>query len=102
MLKLKKGDEIIVVRGKDKGKRGKIEVLSSEKGTVLVPGLNINKRHLKKRDEKNPGGIIDFPKPLPWANVALICPKCGKKTRVGITVKKDKKSRICKKCDSII
>ncbi|OGF98857.1 50S ribosomal protein L24 [Candidatus Gottesmanbacteria bacterium RIFCSPHIGHO2_02_FULL_39_14] len=101
-MKLKKGDEVIITAGKDKGKRGKIDRTYPKKETVLLPGLNIYKRHLKRRDEKNPGGIIPLPRPLPVANVALICPKCGKQTRVGYKIDKNKKSRICRKCHSAI
>jgi|SRR3989344_2628900 len=101
-MKLKKGDEVIITSGKDRGKRGKIDKIFPKKDTVLLPGLNIFKRHLKKRDEKNPGGIIPISRPLPVGNVALICPKCGKSTRVGYKVDKNKKLRICRKCHSNI
>lgn len=101
-MKLKKGDEVIISSGKDKGKKGKIEKINFKEETVLLPGLNMYKRHLKKRDEKTPGGIIDFPRPLPVGNVAYICPKCGKPTRIGYLVRSGKKERVCRKCDSII
>ena len=101
-MKLKKGDEVIITAGKDKGKKGKIEKTYPKNNVVLLPGLNIFKRHLKKRDEKNPGGIISFPRGIPVGNVALICPKCGKQTRIGYKIDKNKKSRICRKCHSII
>jgi len=111
-MKLKKGDEVIITAGKDKGKKGKIEKVNPKNGTVLLPGLNISKRHMKKRDEKNPGGIISFPRPLPIANVALICPKCGKPTRIGYKIEKisakgqsrlsSGKKRICRKCKGTI
>lgn len=101
-MKFKKGDEVIVTVGKDRGKRGKIEKIFYKKDAVLLPGLNIFKRHLKKRDEKNPGGIVEFPRAIPFGNIALICPKCGKPTRVGYKVSKSDKSRICHKCDSTI
>lgn len=101
-MKLRKGDEIIITGGKDKGRRGKIERVDSKAQTVLVLGVNIYKRHVKRRDEKNPGGIIDFPRPLPIAKVALICPKCKKPTRVGFLVTDKEKQRICKKCKQLI
>lgn len=102
MLKLKKGDEVVITAGKDFGKRGKIEKIYKSRGSALLPGLNIFKKHLKKKDEKNPGGIVDVPRPLPIANIALICPKCAKPTRVGFMIKGKQKIRICKKCDSHI
>lgn len=97
-MKLKKGDNIIVTAGKDKGRKGKIEKVMPREGLVLVPGINIYKRHLKKRDEKNPGGIIDLPRPLPIGSVALVCPACGKPTRAGFVVGKTEKVRVCRKC----
>ncbi|PJC28341.1 50S ribosomal protein L24 [Candidatus Shapirobacteria bacterium CG_4_9_14_0_2_um_filter_39_11] len=102
-MKLKKGDNIIVIAGKDKGRKGKIEKIFPKEGLVLLPGINVFKRHTKSRGEKQPGGIIDIIKPLPISNVALLCPKCGKPTRVGYRVSKDgTKSRICRKCQAII
>ena len=102
-MKLKKGDNIIVIAGKDKGRKGKIEKIFPKEGLVLLPGINVFKRHTKSRGEKQPGGIIDIIKPLPISNVALLCPKCGKPTRVGYRVSKDEtKSRICRKCQAII
>ncbi len=101
-MKLKKGDHIIVTIGKDKGKKGNIEKVFPKIAAVLVPGINVFKKHKKKRDEKTPGGIVEIAKPLPVAKVALICPKCGKQTRVGYSIVKDEKARICKKCEQII
>ncbi len=101
-MKLKKGDEVIVTLGKDKGKKGKIERIFPDKQEVLVPGLNLYKKHMKRRDEKNPGGIIDFPRPLVVAKVSLICPKCRKPTRIGYQVAKGEKHRVCRKCKQLI
>lgn len=101
-MKLKKGDQIIITTGKDKGKRGKIERFYEEGTKALVPGLNIFKRHMKKRSETDKGGIIDFPRPFPVGNIALICPKCHKPTRVGFEVKGDSKIRVCRKCGNKI
>lgn len=101
-MKLKKGDEIIITAGKDKGRRGKIERIDVKANVVLVPGLNVFKRHMKRRDDKNPGGIIDFPRPLPVAKVALVCPKCKKVSRIGFSLSGKEKQRICKKCGQMI
>lgn len=101
-MKLKTGDEVIITSGKDKGKKGKIEKILKKKNAVVLPGLNIYKRHLKKRDEKNPGGIVEFNRPVHLANVALVCPKCGKQTRIGFKVSEKKKSRYCRKCDAVL
>jgi large subunit ribosomal protein L24 len=102
-MKLKKQDKVVVTAGKDKGRQGKIEKVFPASGRVLIPGMNIAKKHVKPRGEKQPGGIIDVAQPLPMANVALLCPKCQQPTRVGYRLDKDnQKSRICKKCQQLI
>lgn len=98
-MKLKKGDQIIVTTGKDKGQKGKIEQVFPKKDLVLVPGLNMYKRHTKPRNERDSGGIIDAPRPLAVAKVALVCSSCNKPTRVGYVVSKRGKERICRKCN---
>jgi len=92
----------MVTAGKDSGRKGKVEVVDAQRHTVIVTGVNIYKRHEKKRDEQHQGGIIDYARPLPVGNVAIICPKCGKPTRVGYVVAKGEKERICKKCENRI
>lgn len=101
-MKLKKGDQIIVTLGKDKGRKGKIEKIFPKNGKILVPGINMYKRHMKRRDEKHPGGIIDIARPMLSSKVSLFCPKCNQKTRIGYLVMKDGKERICRKCEQKI
>ncbi len=101
-MKLKKGDNVKVIKGKDKGKTGKIEEVLPKLNKVLVANVNLYKRHLKAKSQSQPSEIITLTKPLPEANVILICPKCGKQTRVGYKIEKNIKSRICKKCKSQI
>ncbi|MCX6725869.1 MAG: 50S ribosomal protein L24 [Candidatus Shapirobacteria bacterium] len=101
-MKLKKGDQVIVLYGKDKGRKGKIEKIFPKTGKILIPGVNIYKKHLKPQGEGKPGGIIDKVFPLPLANVALLCPKCNKRTRIGYQIDKENKYRICRKCGSIL
>lgn len=84
--------------GKDKGKNGVIDRIYPKQNRVLVQGVNLVKRHVKKNQELQEGGIIDLPKPIAVASVSLICPQCEKPTRVGYTVSKGKKTRICRKC----
>lgn len=97
-MKIKKGDTIVMMVGRDKGRRGKVERVVVGEQKVVVPGINMYKRHMKKRDEKNPGGIIDQVRPIDVSKVALVCPSCGKPTRVGYVMVKDEKVRICRKC----
>lgn len=102
-MKLKKSDKVKIIAGKDKGKEGTIEKVFSKTGKVLISGLNIYKKHLKKGIKGQAGGIIDVARPLPISNVALICPKCGKTTRVGFRIEKTgEKLRICRKCQEVV
>lgn len=97
-MKLKVGDQVKVMLGKDRGKLGKIEAIFAKADSVLVTGVNLVKKHVKKQGDNRPGGIIDLTKPLNVAKVALICPKCHLITRVGFSGAGKKKVRICKKC----
>lgn len=97
-MKLIKGDEIKVVSGKDKGKTGKIEAVFSKADKVLVLGANEYKRHQKGGYGNTRSEIVTITKPLPVANVQLVCPHCKKLTRVGYKIEKDKKVRVCRKC----
>lgn len=97
-MKLKKGDTVKVILGKDSGKLGKIEKVFSKTGKILVEGVNQYKRHVKSNVPSKKSEIITINKPLPVTNVELLCPKCKKPTRVGIKVLKDSKVRVCKKC----
>jgi len=100
--KIKKGDEVMVVSGKDKGKKGKVEAVFSKENKVLVSGVNQYKRHLKRRSQKQPSEIITLTKPLNVSSVAFICPKCHLATRVGFKKEKGETKRICKKCQAEI
>jgi large subunit ribosomal protein L24 len=99
-MKFHKGDEIIVTIGKDKGHKGKIEEVFPDDFTVRVAGINLYKRHMKRRDDKHPGGIIEKQRPISVGKIALLCPKCGKPTRIGYSVTAKDKYRICKKCEA--
>ena len=101
-MKLKKGDQIVVVMGKDKGKKGAVESVNVADSTVVVPGVNLYKRHRKKVDEKRAAAIVEIAVPLAFAKVQIICPKCKKPTRVGYTGTGKDKHRICKKCKQLI
>jgi len=101
-MKLKKGDKIVVIAGKDKGKKGKVDRVYAKQNTVMIPTINMYKRHIKKSEQSPQGGIVDLPRPLNAAKVMLICPKCGKPTRTGKKVEGNKHFRICKKCQSAL
>lgn len=97
-MKLKKGDTVSVVSGKDKGKTGKILEVFPKENKVLVEGANQYKRHLKGRVAGQKSEIVTLTKPLSVSNVSLICPNCKKLTRVGYEESKNKKIRVCKIC----
>ena len=98
-MKLRKGDRVKVLTGKDRGKEGVIMRAIPAEGRVIVEGVNIAKKHQRATRATVQGGIIDRDMPMPVANVALVCPSCKKATRVGYRFDdKGLKSRICKKC----
>src|SRR3989344_2020835 len=101
-MKLKKGDNVKIVLGKDRNKSGKIEKVFGKLGKVLVTGINQYKRHLKSRSQGQPSEIVTITKPLPLQNVALICGHCKLPTRIGFRMDKNDKIRICRKCDKKI
>jgi large subunit ribosomal protein L24 len=98
-LKIKKGDRVRVLTGKDRGKDGNVTRVMPSTGKIIVDGINVAKKHQKATSATMQGGIIDKDMPIPVANVALLCPSCGKPTRVGYTFDDvGEKSRVCKKC----
>ncbi|MBZ0158301.1 MAG: 50S ribosomal protein L24 [Alphaproteobacteria bacterium] len=102
-LRVKKGDTAVVITGKNKGKKGRILSVLPEKERVVIEGINIVKRHTKPNKKYTQGGIIEKEAPVHISNVMLMCPKCGRPTRIGNTVLEDgKKSRTCRKCKEVI
>lgn len=103
-MKIKKGDTVKILQGKDTGKDGKVQQVFIKGGTVMVENLNIYKRHQKKRGEGGSaqGGIMSISRPLAVSKVILICPKCKKTTRIGQQISGKEKVRICKKCQAQI
>jgi large subunit ribosomal protein L24 len=97
-MKIKKGDNIVILVGKEKGKKGLVRVAMPKAGQLILEKLNMRKKAVK-RTEAHAGGIIDFEAAINVSKIALLCPLCGKATRVGYSVGKDgKKARACKKC----
>ena len=99
---VKTGDEVVVINGKYRGKRGKVMQVSPSEGKVIVEGVNIVTKHVKPRKMGEPGGLIQAERALYADKVQLVCPKCGRPTRVGHkTDSKGKKVRTCKKSDCL-
>jgi large subunit ribosomal protein L24 len=96
-FKIRKDDTVQVIAGKDKGKRGTIVRVVTKKDAVIVSGINIVKKAMKKRSQQDQGGIVEVEAPLHISNVALVCKKCGP-TRAGYKIDGDKKIRVCRKC----
>ncbi|MBU6423318.1 MAG: 50S ribosomal protein L24 [Chloroflexi bacterium] len=99
-LKIRKGDEVQVITGKDRGKRGTVQEVEPQKHRAVIAGVNISKRHQKPNPQQNiKGGIIEEPRPMDVSKLMLVCPKCGKATRVGHeTDENGNKHRVCKAC----
>ena len=104
-------DQVVVISGKDKGKKGKITAAYPKTGKVVVEGVNMVTKHQKARNAMQPGGIIHKEAPIDASNVMLVCPKCGKAARVSHKVTmvetetggtKRKMIRVCKKCQAEI
>ena len=98
MNKIKKNDEVIIISGKDRGQRGKVETILLSEKKLVVGGLNLVKRHLKRRSEKEQSQIVTIAKPLDAAKVMVVCPHCNQGVRVGFITEGDRKVRQCKKC----
>ncbi len=99
-MKIKKGDRVKVLAGKDKGREGTVTFAYPAKDKVIVDGINVAKKHQKPTRSTQQGGIIDKEMPIAVSNVAIICSSCGKPTRVGYRIDADgTKTRICRKCE---
>lgn len=99
--KLKKGDQVQVIAGKDKGKKGRVLRIDRIINCVIVDGLNMVKKTQRPKSQNDKGGIIEIEAPIALSNVMVICKKCGP-TRLGYVVSGDSKSRVCRKCGEAI
>jgi len=97
-MKIRKGDQVLIISGKDKGRKGKVIEASPKEGRIVVEGINLRKKHMRPKKAGEKGQIVELPGPLSVSNVKLICPKCKKATRVGYKLEGEKKYRGCKKC----
>ena len=100
---VKTGDTVVILSGKDKGKQGKVLQVSPKERKVIVEGLNIATKHVKPRRQGEQGGIVEAEAAMYACKVQLICPKCGKATRIGHKILEDgSKVRVCKSCNEEI
>ena len=96
-IKIRKNDTVEVIAGSEKGKRGAVLRVLPEKNQVIIQGINIGKKAMRKRSQQDQGGIVEIEAPISASNVMIICKKCGK-TRIAYEIKDGKKIRICRKC----
>ena len=103
MLKIKVNDKVKIIKGKERGKTGKVLRINKDDNKVFVEGANIVSKHTRQQDQNKPGGIIKKEGPINMANVRVVCPNCGKPARIGFEVNGPKaKARVCKKCNQQI
>ncbi|MBC7190248.1 50S ribosomal protein L24 [Candidatus Aerophobetes bacterium] len=107
MSRIKVGDQVVVLSGKDKGKVGKVIQRIPKEDKIVVEGVNIVKRHIRATRRGQDSGIVAKEAPIPSCKVMLICPRCGKRTRIGVKINilsngEKEKLRICKKCQEVI
>jgi large subunit ribosomal protein L24 len=100
-FKIHKDDTVQVIAGKDKGKRGTVIRILPKKDAVIVSGVNIVKKAMRKKSQQDQGGIAEIEAPLNISNVAIVCKKCGP-TRIGYKIDGEKKVRVCRKCGDIL
>jgi len=102
-FKIKKGDKVHIITGKNAGKEGKVLRIRTKRNFVYVEGINMVKRHTKQKSQTQPSAIIEKEGPIDISNVMLVCSSCNKPARVRYEISNDgKKVRICKKCDNVI
>ncbi len=107
-MKILKGDNVLIISGKDRGKTGKVLNAFPAESRIVVEGVNIAKKSQRPKKQGQKGQIISIPKPISVSNAKLVCPKCGKAARVGYKAvvdekgKKNKSARACKKCSAEI
>ena len=97
-MKIKKGDQVLIISGKDKGRKGKVIEAFPKKGRIIVEGINLRKKHVKPKKSGEKGQVVTVPSSFNVSDVKIICPKCGKTARVGYKVEDKRKYRVCKKC----
>jgi len=98
-MKIKKGDAILIIAGKDKGRKSKVITVFPQKGKIVAEGTNLRKKHIKPKKSGEKGQIVELPGAFNISNAKVICPKCGQATRVGYKLTNEKKKiRLCKKC----
>lgn len=97
-MKIRKDDQVLIISGKDRGRKAKVIEALPKQSMILIEGINLRKKHVKPKKSGEKGQIVETPAPLNVSDVKLICPKCGKAVRTGYKLEGKKKYRVCKKC----
>ena len=97
-MKIKKNDTVLIIAGKDRGKKGKVLEAFPKKMRLLVEGINLRKRHQRPKKAGEKGQMVELPGTLDISDVQLVCSKCGKSTRINYKLEGERKFRVCKKC----
>ena len=101
-MRIKKGDTVKILSGNDKGKTGEVLEIIPKTNKIVVKGVNIRKKHIKPKKQGEEGGIISVECAIHSAKANVVCPKCGKATKIGYVEEKGEKVRVCKKCNAKI
>ena len=100
---IRRNDNVVITTGRDSGKKGRVLKVIPGKNRVIVEGVNVIKRHTKPNPQRNiKGGIVEREASLHASNVQLVCPACGKPTRIGHSTQGDRKVRVCRKCEGVV
>jgi large subunit ribosomal protein L24 len=99
-MKIKKNDQVLIISGDEKGKKGKVLKAMPGQEKVIVEGVNLAKKHIRPKQRGQKGQIVKIPKPVNISKIKIICPKCGQAARISYDVSGETKSRICKKCSA--
>ena len=100
---IRRNDNVVVTAGRDRGKQGRVLKVVPDRNRVVVEGVNIIKRHTRPNPQRNiKGGIVEREASLHASNVQLVCPACGKPTRIGHSTQGDRKVRVCRKCEGVV
>ncbi|MEK7543188.1 MAG: 50S ribosomal protein L24 [Patescibacteria group bacterium] len=101
-MKIRKGDTVKIMKGKDRGKTGKVSYVNLDAMKITVEGLNMFKKHKKPRKQGEKGQIVEVARPINQSNVQFVCPTCNNAVRIGVQEKDGKRVRYCKKCKNIL
>lgn len=101
-MKIKKGDAVKIITGKDKGKTGKILKVLLKKDKILIEGLNLYKKHVRSKRQGEKGEVVLVPRPIDVSNVMLVCQNCGQAVKIGYRFDAERKLRICRKCKAAV